>query len=191
MIIDLSCPIEMRGYELLCDDHGSTRAYIRLYNLTEKVITGYSATIYWFNELTQASVTENITVDEMRAAPRSGFKLVHSTQNVVRADHVEMYFSSVNFEKDEPWVPRDGAVVDIGEQPVLEGEELDLLKQTAGEDAVQFPQIQNKFWRCVCGRINLLEEQNCVRCGRERNTVLKNFTLFCHRCKTKTIVNYP
>lgn len=176
MIVDLSCPIEMRSYELLKDDMGSTRAYIRLFNLSNTAIHGYAATINWFNEFTQASETENITVDEMRVEGRSAFKLVHSTQCALNVDHVEMYFSWVEFADGTRWTPEDGDVVDIGEQRVVTGEELDLLKSAAGEDAVQFPQVQSKYWRCVCGRINSLEAENCLRCGRERNDVLKNLT---------------
>lgn len=175
MIVDLSCPIELRGYELLRDDNGSTRAYIRLYNLSEKTVVSYSATTRWYNGLTREDATENITVDEMRVAARSAFKLVHSTQSEFSADHVEMYFSSVGFDDGEVWTPKDGDLVEIGEQPVLEGEEMDLLRAAAGDDAVQFPQVQNKYWRCVCGRINLLETDECVRCGRGRQYVLKHF----------------
>lgn len=175
MIVDLSCPIELRGYELLQDDNGNMRAYIRLFNLSEKTVVSYSATTRWYNSLSREDATENITVDEMRVASRSAFKLVHSTQNFMNADHVEMYFSSVSFEDGEVWTPKDGDLVEIGEQPVLEGEELDLLRAAAGDDAVQFPQVQNKYWRCVCGRINLLETDECVRCGRDRQSVLKRF----------------
>lgn len=174
MIIDLSCPVELRGYELLRDDHGSTRAYIRLFNLSERTVTGYSATVQWYNALTNAADTENISVDEVEIPPRSFFKFVHSTKSDAEADHVEMYFSSVIFSDGETWTPRDGDLVDVGEQPVLEGEELDLLQEAAGEDAVQFPQVQNKYWRCVCGRINLLDRETCLRCRRDRNDVLKN-----------------
>ena len=45
----------------------------------------------------------------------------------------------------------------------------------AGEDAVQYPEIQREYWRCVCGRINLLSDGVCARCHRDRNLVLKKF----------------
>lgn len=172
MIIDLSCPLELRGYELLKDDKGTTRAYISLFNLSHETVVAYSATMNWYNALTRESVTEMITVDEMRVAPRSAFKLVHSTQNFSDADHVEMYFSSVVFLDGETWTPHDGDIIDIGEQPVLSGEALDRLKSVAGEDCVQYPQVQMNYWRCVCGRINLLDSEACVRCERDRGDVL-------------------
>lgn len=175
MIVDLSCPIELRGYELLMDDNGHTRAYIRLFNLSERAVVAYSATTRWYNGLTRADVTENITVDEMLVKPRSGFKLVHSLVDFLNADHVEMYFTSVTFEDGAVWKPEDGDLVDIGEQPVLQGEALDRLRAAAGDDAVQYPQTQKNFWRCVCGRINLLTSETCARCGRDQREVLTKF----------------
>lgn len=82
-----------------------------------------------------ADVTENITVDEMLVKPRSGFKLVHSLVDFLNADHVEMYFTSVTFEDGAVWKPEDGDLVEIGEQPVLQGEALDRLRAAAGDDA--------------------------------------------------------
>ena len=175
MIVDLSCPIELRGYELLMDDNGHTRAYIRLFNLSERAVVAYSATTRWYNGLTRADVTENITVDEMLVKPRSGFKLVHSLVDFLNADHVEMYFTSVTFEDGAVWKPEDGDLVEIGEQPVLQGEALDRLRAAAGDDAVQYPQTQKNFWRCVCGRINLLTSETCARCGRDQREVLTKF----------------
>lgn len=175
MIVDLSCPIELRGYELLMDDNGHTRAYIRLFNLSDRAVVAYSATTRWYNGLTRADVSENITVDEMLVKPRSGFKLVHSLVDFLNADHVEMYFTLIEFEDGTVWRPTDGDLVDIGEQPVLTGEALDRLRAAAGDDAVQYPQTQKNFWRCVCGRINLLSSEKCVRCGREQREVLIRF----------------
>lgn len=175
LIIDLSCPIELRSYELLNDDFGNIRAYIRLQNLSKNSITGYSATINWYNALTRARVTENISVDHCMIDPMSQFKLIHSTLNRAKIDHVEMYFSSVIYADGSEWKPGVGDLIEIGEQRLLTGAKLDRLKALAGEDAVQYPQIQKEYWRCVCGRINMLTDDRCIRCQRDRNRVLKEF----------------
>lgn len=175
MIVDLSCPIELRSYELLSDDFGNVRAYIRLHNLSQKRITGYSATILWYNALTRARITENIQVDQCLAEPSGDFKLIHSTENKAQVDHVEMYFTSVSYEDESEWKPGNGDLIEIGEQKLLSGVRLDQLKELAGEDAVQYPEIQREYWRCVCGRINLLSDGACARCHRDRNLVLKKY----------------
>ncbi|MBR3929715.1 MAG: hypothetical protein IKJ65_12020 [Clostridia bacterium] len=173
MIVDLSCPIELRSYELLNDDFGNIRAYIHLYNLADKKIVGYSATINWYNAITRARITENISVDECEAAPKNDFKLVHSTLNHAKIDHVEMYFACVTYEDGTEWRPGEGDLIEIGEQMQLSGARLDRLREAAGEDAVQYPQVQKEYWRCVCGRINYLKDDKCIRCLRDRNRVLK------------------
>lgn len=175
MIVDLSCPIELRSYELLSDDFGNIRAYIRLYNLSEKRVSGYSAAILWYNAITRARITENIDVDKCEIEAGGAFKLVHSTQNRAKVDHVEMYFSRVVYEDGSEWIPGNGDLIEIGEQRLLSGGALDRLRDMAGEDAVQYAEVQKEYWRCVCGRINLLTGENCARCRRDRNTVLKSF----------------
>lgn len=175
MIVDLSCPIELRSYELLNDDFGNIRAYIRLHNLTNKKIVGYTATINWYNALTRARITENIKVDECEIEPMSDFKLIHSTTNRAKIDHVEMYFAGVSYDDGTQWEPGSGDLIEIGEQQALTGASLDRLRTFAGDDAIQYPQVQKEYWRCVCGRINYLKDEKCVRCQRGRNRVLKEF----------------
>ncbi len=173
--MDLSCPIELRGYELLGDDLGYLRAYIKLMNLSNQPIVSYGATVSWYNGLTQERITENIVVDACEIAPKHSFRLSYSTKNTINADHLEMYFTGIQFLDGSKWQPEDGALVDIGEQRVLTGAKLDALRKAAGYDAIQYPQVQKDFWRCVCGRINLLETDECIRCGRDRQQVLTKF----------------
>ena len=172
MIIDLSCPIELRGYEIMHDDSGAARAYIDLFNLSEETVSGYGATVRWSRDETRESANDDVSVDAI-AIPGGGlFKLVLSTGLVKYADRVELYFNRVDFTSGEIWKPKDGELVDVGEFVPLEGEELDRLKAAAGEDAYIFPEMQDNFWRCVCGRINPLDADRCMRCLRERNYVL-------------------
>ena len=171
MIIDLNCPIELRSYEMQDDDNGSIRAYVSLYNLDEKTITGYKATVRWYNGLKREEYSENITVDSLNVSGRTEFNFLLSGANVKNADHIEMFFSEVTF-KNEIWKVDNAELVDIGEQQLLAGDELDFLRSIAGDDCVQYPQAQSKYWRCVCGRINTLTSESCKRCGRDRGEVL-------------------
>lgn len=172
MIIDLSSPIEFRGYELLSDDNGTTRSYLKLYNITDRTITGYSATVRWSKDSVEDGATDHIDVDGIAIPGSTHFELM-LTSSCAGADRIELYFAGVNFEDGGKWTPKDGALVDVGEQPVLTGKDAQILRETAGEDAIMYPQTQDKFWRCVCGRINLLTESECRRCRRDRGYVLK------------------
>ncbi len=173
MIIDLSSPVELRGYEIMHDDSGAARAYIDLFNVADDTITGYSATVHWKRDETGENANDYIAVDSV-AIPGGGlFKLVLSCGAFAFADRLEMYFDRVSFQSGEEWTPKDGDLVDVGEFRPLEGGELDKLRQEAGEDACMFPEMQDEFWRCVCGRINPLSSEECARCRRERNYVLR------------------
>ena len=172
MIIDLSCPVELRGYELLHDDSGAARAYIDLFNVSDDTVSGYTATVRWTRDGTDESVNDYVSVDKIAIPGGGEFRLMLSTAPLRFADRLEMYFSSVSFQDGSVWKSGEGELVDVGESVPLQGEELDRLRRTAGEDAVMYPETQDDFWRCVCGRINPLSQDECIRCRRERAYVL-------------------
>ena len=172
MIIDLSCPIELRGYELLHDDKGVTRARIDFFNVSDETITEYSGIVRWSRDLSDAGINDPIQVDNLEIKGGTEFQLALSTSQLRYADRLELYFTQVRFTNAPVWKPDDSDLVDIGEQHSLKGRELKRLKEIAGEDAVMYPETQDQFWRCVCGRINPLQAEECARCRRERGYVL-------------------
>ncbi|MBR5751251.1 MAG: hypothetical protein IKX84_02585 [Clostridia bacterium] len=176
MIIDLSCPIELRGYELLHDDTGSVRAYIDLFNVSDLTVTAYAGTVRWSRDETQQGANDTVNVDCLAIPGGSRFRLSLSSSLVKYADRLEIYFSRVCFEGAPDWTPRDGDLVNVGEQHALEGAELTRLRRTAGEDALMYPETQDEYWRCVCGRINPLSLDECARCRRERSHVLTDLS---------------
>ena len=173
LIIDLSCPIELRSYELLHDDAGTVRAVIELFNLSDDTLLSYSATVLWTRDDTGEQTSENVSVDAI-AIPGGGFfELMLSSSLIRYADRLELFFTRARFEDADDWTPRDGDLVDVGEQVAAAGAELSELRAAAGPDAVMYPETQDKFWRCVCGRINALDTYECARCRREREYVLQ------------------
>ncbi len=173
MIIDLSCPVEMRGYELLYDDHGRARAYIDLSNVSDHTLSAYRATARWSVDGTQQAQNDYVSVDALEIPPGGNFRLMLSAAAPLNADRLEMYFSDCEFADAPPWHTNDGDLVDVGETRSLQGRELEHLRQRAGDDAIIYPETQDRFWRCVCGRINPLSESECARCKRGRDAVLK------------------
>ena len=154
------------------DDSGAARAYIDLFNLSEQTVSGYGATVHWARDATREGANDEISVSAIAIPGGGQFKLVLSTNLIKFADRIELYFHRVSFSDGTDWEPKDGDLVDVGEFVPLAGEELDKLKSIAGEDASIFPEMQDNFWRCVCGRINELDQELCRRCMRERNYVL-------------------
>lgn len=172
MIIDLKCPIELRGYRIVYDDAGLSIATIDLFNLSDFTISAYSAVFHC--EYTQAGTSSDtvLSVDNLAIEGGVEFKLELPVE-LINADKLEMYFSKVEFSDHETWTGSESNdLVDIGELKPLKGDELDHLRDIAGDDAVLYPEMQDKFWRCVCGRINTLDEDECYRCRRQRDFVL-------------------
>ena len=177
MKVDLSCPVELRGYELTSDDAGRTRASVRLYNLAGRRISAFEAVVRWENSRTGASAAVPFTAEHLRAGGRSYFTLSLSTDLVCAADYVELNFTRVRFEDgDREWRAGGGMIVEISETEPLSGPEQNALLALAGEDAIRFPEENEKTWTCVCGRVNLQSGRPCVRCGRGHDDVFPALT---------------
>ena len=177
MKVDLSCPVELRGYELTSDDAGHTRASVRLYNLAGRRISSFEAVVRWENSKTGASAAAPFTADHLRAGARSYFTLSLSTDLVRAADYIELNFTRVHFEDgDHDWHAGGGTIVEISETEPLSGPEQNALFAAAGEDAVRFPEEDEKTWTCVCGRVNLQNGRPCVRCRRGHDDVFPMLT---------------
>ena len=172
MKVDLSCPIELRSYELIADDAGNTRANIRLYNLDKRRISAFDAVAQWEDEATGRAAAAPFFADRLRAEPHGYFGITLSTSAFDHPDHVELNISRVCFEDgSREWRSGSGTVVDIAERSPLSGQEQNVLFAAAGADAVRFAAEDRELWHCVCGRDNLRGQSHCVRCGRSHGEV--------------------
>lgn len=175
MRIDLTCPIEIRGYELICDDRGCVRAYISLSNLAPHAIARFDAIVCWANSQNGQSAAHPFRADRLEADARAEFRLSLSTEAVPEADTLEIHFTRVHFADGEAdWIGGQAELVEIDELPEISGAEAKMLAIAAGEDAVRFPEKHEKHWVCVCGRANFRHQHTCVRCLRDRTDVLRN-----------------
>jgi len=56
-----------------------------------------------------------------------------------------------------------------------------ILKQSAGNDAINFAHLTESEWICVCGTNNRYDKtvkiQNCSNCNRNRDSTLKKYSL--------------
>lgn len=168
MKLDLSCPIELRGYALVCKD-GRADATARLYNLSDRRIASFEAVAKWRSELAGRSLACPFTADALRAEKRGFFSMELSTDRLPDADSVELLFTRVRFEDGEEWRAGNGPYADVGPLPFLRPDELTHLRAQMGDDAVCVPRRDAETWRCVCGRVNA--GKTCVRCLRSFDEV--------------------
>ena len=171
MKLDLSCPIEVRGYTLSCVD-GIAEATVRLYNLTTRRIASFEAIAKWRSSASGKSIAIPFCTDGLRTGGESGFKINLSCSRLSDSDQLELLFTSIRFEDGENWRTGAGTIVEIEPPEPISASDLSALRTVAGKDAVCFPQQNDQIWRCICGRTNHSASESCVRCHRTQQFAL-------------------
>ena len=172
MKLDLSCPIELRGYTLTASE-SAVEASVRLYNLTNRRIASFEAIAKWRSRSSGRSIAMPFCAQRLRAGGENGFRISLSCSRLPDADRLDVVFTAVDFE-DGPdgWRAGEGRIVEIEPLEAISPADLAALRAAAGEDAVCFPVENRETWRCVCGRVNPVEDDSCVRCHRARSAAL-------------------
>lgn len=188
MKLDLSCPIELRGYTLSYTDNAA-EASVRLYNLTNRRIASFEAIAKWRSRTTDRGVAMPFCAERLRAGGENGFRISLSCDCQPDSDQLDLVFTSVRFEDGGPdWRAGEGTIVDIAPLESISSADLEALRNAAGPDALCFPKQNRQVWRCVCGRINALDDSLCVRCHRDHLTVL-DFTP--EKIRSQHVVSAP
>ena len=183
MKLDLSCPIELRGYTLSYTD-SEAQASVRLYNLTNRRIASFEAIAKWRSRSTDRGVAMPFCAERLRAGGEKGFRINLSCDRQPDADCLELIFTAVRFEDGSPdWRAGEGRIVDVSPLEPISSETLEALRNAAGPDAVCFPRQDRHIWRCVCGRVNGNDSETCVRCHRDQQTALSH--------TSETLCNQP
>ena len=164
MKVDLSCPVEVRGYALSGDDD-AMRASVRLYNLTRRRVAWLEGAAGWFSASGKRMATP-FRADSLRAPGESAFRIALETSRLPDANRLELRFSRVGFDDGDEWRAGDGPFADLEPLPAIAPAELDALRDFAGADAVCYPKQTSQIWRCVCGRLNPNDVDTCARCHR-------------------------
>lgn len=174
MKLDLSCPIELRGYTLSYTD-SAAQASVRLYNLTNRRIASFEAIAKWRSRTTDRGVAMPFCAERLRAGAENGFRIDLSCDRLPDADRLELVFTAVRFEDGgSDWRAGEGMVVDISPLEPIASADLQALRSAAGPDAVCFPRQDRQTWRCVCGRTNAHSDDVCARCRRDRLTAMSH-----------------
>lgn len=174
MKLDLSCPIELRGYTLSYTD-SDVQASVRLYNLTNRRIASFEAIAKWRSRSSDRGIAMPFCAERLRAGAENGFRINLSCDRQPDADRLELIFTAVRFEDGGPdWRAGEGTVVDVSPLEPISSANLEALRTAAGPDAVCFPRQERHLWRCVCGRVNAADTETCVRCHRDRADALRH-----------------
>ena len=170
MKLDLSCPVEVRGYAL-SEDGGAVRASVRLYNLSQRRVAWIEGAAGWFAGGARRMATP-FCAGSLRAAGESAFRVALETSRLPGANRIELRFLRVGFEDGGEWRAGDGPFTEMEPLPPIAPDELDALRGVAGADAVCYPKQTSQVWRCVCGRLNPNGAERCARCHRDHFAAL-------------------
>ena len=176
MRIDLSCPVENQGV-LVKTNSETNEPYLllKLFNLSERIIQNVNFRILAYGANGEALDSLSVTLEDLSAQPKSYFaeSKAISLVGMEEATHFVVAVDSVLFEDGTTYVPTDEQTIDADESQAAIDDVLSL-RQFVPE-AVCFAKEHENYYRCVCGRANFLDTENCVRCGRNKTDMLEQF----------------
>ena len=177
---DLTCPVEITKVTVNREKEDTKEreqivCLIEFFNLSDKVIDSLQMNIICFD-------AENTRLGGrlVRAAaagePRAHFSGTFMPDRVDGAVRVEAAVEKVWFKDGVIWRREDRNVREYTPNQLPEGRELDRLRAVAGPDAAGYAREDDIVWMCVCGRANRTSDDKCLRCEREREQVLSDYS---------------
>jgi DNA-binding beta-propeller fold protein YncE len=178
MKIDLSCPVENRGVTVKTNSAtGEPYALFRLFNLSDKVISSIAFTAKAYDSFGKELGSLPVLMTELDGQPKSPFAVNKgvSLAELSDARHVVADIEEITFSDGEVYKVCEENMTDINYiQP--DYDEITRLKSIAGDDAVCYAQDPGPYWLCVCSRPNKQEDNICIRCGRDKQTILSKYS---------------
>ena len=177
MRIDLSCPVENRGTIVKTNQETNEQfLLLKLLNISEKTIVSVSFDVEVYNAGGVLVSTLPVTFEEIEASPKKIFaenKAIPLT-DVTDAKNFVIKFTKAIFNDGEIYEPSDENTVVVSSDDASVDEVIALREFVP--EAVCFSQETDTHWKCVCGRPNFIDSENCVRCGQEKDEVLSKFS---------------
>jgi hypothetical protein len=108
--LDPGCPLELIGYDLTHDARG-VRGFVRLYNLSDRLVTGFEAVISW---QTNSGVTGvPLRAGPVAAAPHEPFVLPLEAEAAPGGNWGGLFFVQVDMEGAPPWRGNPKRLIDV------------------------------------------------------------------------------
>ncbi len=165
MQLDPGCPLELMGVDLTHDARG-VRGFVHLFNLSDRLVTGFEAVISWQTDGGSTGIP--LKAGPIAALPHEPIVLPLEAEASPGGKWSGLFFVQVDMEGAPPWrgSPKRLIEVEMPEQP--SPRELEALRRVAGPDAAVRPHFAKDYWVCACGRVNSGKSPGCDRCGRPR-----------------------
>lgn len=174
MKVDLSCPIELWEYTLPAEDRPACS--FTFFNLGDKAISSIQIELTCFDAQGAAIARKTERPMALGAAAREKFTVEIASEET-NVDSVELIIEKVWFESGEEWRRAQQAkLIEYTPNELPPNRRLEHLRFVAGQDAVGYPSLQRQAWVCVCGRVNALDAESCIRCGRQQSEVFEKYS---------------
>ena len=182
MKIDLSCPAEVWRCQLIHMDleggQTGTGAEVVLHNLGDKTVVSTEVTLVLHARGGDETSRVLYRAHDLFARCREPFSFVvplPEDEEKGEPYKVEVIIEKLWYEDGTVWRKSRNAMTEYQSNALKNGRDLEMLRFVAGDQAVGFPQEQEKVWLCVCGRPNSLQSTQCVHCLRTKDEVFRTF----------------
>lgn len=176
MQIDLSCPVENQG-TIVKTNSETNEPYLllKLFNVSEKTVASINFHVLSYDSNGADLGTVPVELENLNAQPKAYFaeSKAISLTGMEAAKHFAVAVDKVVFDDGTVYEPSENHTVEADDSEASIDDAM-LLRQFVPE-AVCFASEHAAYWRCVCGRINFVDSENCVRCDRKKSDVLANF----------------
>lgn len=177
MRIDLSCPIENQGAIVKTNSEtGELYLLLKLFNLSEQQISAVDFHVFGYGANGEELGNLAVTLENLEAAPKAYFAETKAISLVGMEDakHFVVSIDKALFENGDIYEPAEEHTIEADCTDASIDDAM-LLRKFVPE-AVCFASENENYYRCVCGRINFLSAENCVRCGRDKKEMLGKFS---------------
>lgn len=179
-----NCSVWVGGDSFVQVIDAKVKGLVNDLNLEIKIVNNHSLTLkridykaVFFTSGNQQINTEPFYVEgqEVNIKPSQiGIgSIVDLSKSFSNASYAEIRLISAHFEGDNVL---DLVYEKMEKMPLesLSDLEIELLREVAGNDAINLPIQGMSNWRCVCGYFNG-ELERCSNCGREKKAVLEEY----------------
>jgi hypothetical protein len=173
--MDLSCPVEFRGVEVLRDSGGRAQAYLTFMNLSRRALTELDVMVTMLDAQGASMGIRPLRYRAITARGRAAFTLCMVMDDLPFFEDVRVTIRRVGFEKGDVWHCDEDALMDCTVDELPPGPDRVALVAVAGTDALCWPEERRDTWVCVCGRFNENNRLLCRRCGRAKADTFAHF----------------
>lgn len=176
-MIDMNAPVDILGYELFKGDNGGIFVSFNIENIQSVHLYAVSLMVRGLDSFKEPILindeeTFKLRLQDLSIDPGDTFTCDPIVLPSDDIRHIEFEIEAAIFS-DGHIINNTPNFVKV-ETEKIEIKYLDTIKAIAGS-AEYYPQDKGDYWVCACGRPN--SKQHCVRCGTEKELLLKAFTV--------------